>query len=280
MKKISLFILIIFFIKCYSIGQTIKVITYNLRYDNPLDGENNWKFRKGKIVEMVKFYEPDFFCIQEGLADQVDFLDSALLYKHIGAGRDDGYRKGEFAAIYYNFNKFKLMKYSNFWLSETPDVVSRGWDAVCIRICTYGLFKDIISNKYFWVFNTHLDHVGDSARINSAKLILNKISTLNSDNFPVILTGDFNLAPESEPIRYISSIMSDSRLSEPPVIFGPDGTFNDFKFNAPANQRIDYIFISKKGLKTEKYATFNHSFNCRSPSDHFPVFAEIRFINK
>jgi endonuclease/exonuclease/phosphatase family metal-dependent hydrolase len=274
-KVISLFILLVLYINGNLESQPIKVITYNLRYDNPGDGQNRWCFRKNFIAAMIRFYEPDFFNIQEGLSGQVDFLDSALNYRHIGAGRDDGERKGEFSAIYYNDKKFRLIRYSSFWLSETPDKVSKGWDAACIRICSYGLFMNITTNKYLWVFNTHFDHIGDSARTNSAKLIINKIAVLNTDNFPVVLTGDFNLTPDSYPIKYLSAFFTDSRLSGARVLFGPDGTFNDFEFNKPVNQRIDYVFVSKKGLKVEKYAVLNHSFDCKYPSDHFPVYVEL-----
>ena len=275
--KMKIFILItsIFLLVNLSKGQNLKVITYNLRYDNPYDGTNRWDARKNNVASMVKFYEPDFFDVQEALNGQVDFLDSSIGYKHIGVGRDDGAKKGEYSAIFYNDKKFKLIKFSYFWLSETPEKPSKGWDAACIRICTYGLFQDINTKKFFWVFNTHLDHEGIKARKNSVELIVSKIHSLNTSNFPVILTGDFNLEPTEDPIKYVSQNFIDSRNSGVKIIFGPEATFNSFDFTKPPTERIDYIFVSKTDVKVLKYAVFNHSVDCRYPSDHFPVYAEL-----
>jgi endonuclease/exonuclease/phosphatase family metal-dependent hydrolase len=279
MKKIILTLFLLISCATLQYSQTLKIMTYNIRYDNPDDGENKWQFRKGTMAELIRFHEPDIFGIQEGLANQLTFLDSALPnYKHIGIGRDAN-GTGEHSCIFYNAKRFKLIKQATFWLSETPDVISKGWDAALNRICTYGLFKDELTKQHIWVFNTHFDYQGDAARMNSAKLIYNKINTLNKEHYPVILTGDFNLEPESAPIKFLSGVMIETKFATSNS-FGNQGTFNNFEFDKPVTSRIDYIFTSKTGLKTLKYGILSDSKNCHYPSDHLPVFAELKYTGK
>lgn len=261
-------------------GQTYQVMTYNIRYGNANDGENHWNLRKDFLQGQIAFYKPDIFGIQEALHFQVKYLDSSFAnYKYVGVGRDDGKEKGEYSAVFYNGDKFKVLNHSTFWLSKTPDKISVGWDAAMERICTYTLLEDNISKQKFWVFNTHFDHIGEQARIESAKLIFKKISALNSDNLPVILMGDFNLEPDSAPIQFLTTNLSDSFKSSLEKPFGPSGTFNGFKFNEPVTRRIDYIFTSKKNIKVLQYAVLSDSKDCKYPSDHLPVFIEIE-LNK
>lgn len=261
-------------------AQSIKVITYNIRYDNPKDGENRWDNRKDFLVNQIKFNEPDFLGIQEGLLHQVSFIDSVLTqYKYIGVGRNEGKLDGEFCALYYNTEKFNLLKGSTFWLSETPDVPSKGWDAALNRICTYGLFENNSSKEKMLVFNTHFDHRGVEARIQSTKLIVEKINELNSGKYPVVFMGDLNLEPNSEAIKYLSTKLIDSKNASK-IVFGPTGTFNGFNFSEPVSRRIDYIFVSQGNVEVLKYAVLSDSEDCRYPSDHLPVFVEIKAIKK
>ncbi|VAX23817.1 Endonuclease/exonuclease/phosphatase family protein, partial [hydrothermal vent metagenome] len=249
--------------------------TYNIRYDNPKDGENRWDNRKEFLTDQIKFYEPDFLGIQEGLAHQISYIDSTLpQYNYIGVGRNDGRSEGEFSAIFYNSNKFRLIKSSTFWLSETLDKPSKGWDAALNRICTYGLFENKTTKEELWIFNTHFDHRGVQARNNSAKLIIEKIKELNNENLPVVFTGDLNLEPGSDAIKYLSTQMNDSKTVSI-IVFGPSGTFNGFKFDKPVTRRIDYIFTSKGNIEVMKYAVLSDSKDLRYPSDHLPVYAEI-----
>lgn len=275
MKKIIVFtqfLLLLSFISVFA--QSTKVITFNLRYDNNADGENAWNVRKTKVVEMLNFYEPDILGIQEGLISQINYLDSNLIqYQHVGIGRDDGKTKGEYSAIYFKKEKIKMLKTATFWLSETPDTVSRGWDAVCNRICTYALFINKKTSQKFWVFNTHFDHIGEKAQKNSAELIIKKIMELNIDNLPVILTGDFNMTADKTPIKYISGILKDSKHDFSGTSDESEGTYNAFDFCKPVYQRIDYIFLNK--FKVLKYRVLTDSFHCRYLSDHLPVFVEI-----
>ena len=150
------------------------------------------------IAKQLKFYNPDIFGTQEGLVHQLKYIDSVLVdHQFVGVGRDDGKEKGEHCAIFFNSKKFKVIGQSTFWLSPTPDTVSKGWGAQLNRICTYAFFRNIKTKKYLWIFNAHFDHISELARENSAKLIIEKIEQLNKENYPVVLMGDFNQVPES-----------------------------------------------------------------------------------
>jgi endonuclease/exonuclease/phosphatase family metal-dependent hydrolase len=261
-------------------SQTLKIMTYNIRLDVASDGDDRWDKRKDFLASQVCFYQPDIMGIQEALPQQVTFLDAALAdYDHIGVGRDDGKSQGEHSAIYYNSKKFKVVQQNTFWLSETPDKPTKGWDAAYNRVCTYGLFLNVKTKVQFWVFNTHFDHMGNVARVESAKLILKKIKEVNKQNLPFVLTGDFNLEDKSESIKLIESQLNDSKKVAKQV-FGPDGTFNNFQFVTPVTMRIDYIFTPKTGIKVNKYAVLSDSKNCRYPSDHLPVYAELTIEKK
>ncbi|HMK02856.1 MAG TPA: endonuclease/exonuclease/phosphatase family protein, partial [Ferruginibacter sp.] len=197
-------------------------------------------------------------------------------YSYIGVGRDDGKEGGEYSCIFYNKEKFKLIQRSTFWLSPTPDSVSFGWNAANIRVCTYGLFQHKKTKELFWIFNTHLDHVSKLARLESVKLITQKIAALNTKDHPVILTGDFNSRPEDEPTQYMNTKMQNARTISN-LVYGPADTWNGFKFNQKLNGCIDYIFISKNDkVKVTKFATITDSYDMKYPSDHLPVMATIK----
>ena len=147
------------------------------------DGENAWTNRKNYFCSQLAFYEPDVFGIQEALPNQVIAIASALpKYNYVGIGRD-GIGKGESSNIFYKKDRFKVLLENTFWLSETPDIISKGWDAALNRVCTYALFKDTKTKQTFWLFNTHLDHMGEEARTNGIRLILTKIKNLNTKNY-------------------------------------------------------------------------------------------------
>lgn len=277
-KKIYLLAILIV-TSSFMLGQTYKVMSYNIRYDNPNDGENQWSKRKTYLCDQISFYSPDIFGIQEGLNHQTTYIDNTLTnYAFVGVGRDDGKKKGEFSAIFYNTQKFKVLKEGTFWLSETPNKISIGWDASMERICTYALIEDLKNKQKFFVFNTHFDHRGDKARIESANLIFKKITEFNQNNIPVILMGDLNLTPESQAIKYFSKVLNDSRTNSKSKPFGPIGTYNGFKHNHPLNKRIDYIFTSKNNIEILKYAILTDSKDLKYPSDHLPVFIEIKIL--
>src|SRR5690606_5031135 len=169
---------------------------------------NNWDNRKEFLISQLNFHAPDVFGTQEGLVHQLKDIDAGLEdYTYFGVGRDHGDDRGEFTAIFYNKEKLNLLEQSTFWLSETPETPSKGWDAALPRICTYGLFENKEDGSKFMVFNTHFDHVGVKAREESSKLILKKIKELNSDNLPVVVTGDFNLESDSPGVQVILTQM-------------------------------------------------------------------------
>ena len=280
MKKLVVLFLILLMFSCSSERKSYKIMTYNIRYDNTNDGENQWSKRKEFLSNQIAFYSPNIFGIQEGLNHQVQYLDSVFNnYNYIGVGRDDGKTKGEYSAIFYNNEKFEVLNEGTFWLSDTPDEISVGWDASMERICTYGLFKNNVTNEQFFVFNTHFDHIGNMARVNSAALILKKTVEFNPKNLPVIVMGDFNLTPDTEPIQLLSKELNDTKRVSVSKPFGPIGTFNGFKFDKPISNRIDYIFTSKQGVEVLKYAVLSDSKDCKYPSDHLPVFIELTFTN-
>lgn len=273
--KMFLFqIVILLLLFTTALGQTTGLITYNIRYDNPNDGENIWENRKNKMAGLLNYYEPSFLGIQEGLLHQVEYLDSCLLsHDYIGVGRDDGKQKGEYCAIFYDTTIYKVIINSTFWLSETPDTPSNGWDANLNRICTYGLFENLGTKKRIWVMNTHFDHRGKMARENSARLISKRIDQINEDNLPLVLMGDFNATSEQKPIQILKATLSDAlEISEKPF-YGPPGTSNGFR-QEEIVRRIDYFF--SKNVKVLSYSHIDdRRDNNYHVSDHLPVLMII-----
>ncbi|MFT6995506.1 MAG: endonuclease/exonuclease/phosphatase family metal-dependent hydrolase, partial [Maribacter sp.] len=255
------------------------VMSFNIRYDNPEDGKQNWHHRKENVVRMIHFYDLDIIGLQEVLVNQQNYLKESLSeYKSVGIGREDGKEKGEFASIFYKKDRFKILKSGTFWLSETPDKISKGWDADLERIATWAVFKDKNTREEFIFMNTHFDHIGNIARVESAKLLKEKAIEL-AGNLPLILTGDFNLVPESEGIRTLIKPDGKNTLinasSAATFTYGPDWTTCGFD-NRPFEERkvIDYIFL--KGIsKVTKYAVFSEMLENVFLSDHCPVFAQI-----
>jgi len=268
-------VLILFLLPSSVVSQTTNIISYNIKYDNEGDAINNWNDRKASLVKLVQHYETDILGIQEGLHRQVDYLDSALpSYDYVGVGRDDGKTKGEYTAIFYKRDKFKVLQSETFWLSDTPEKASVGWDASMERICTYALLENVATKKQFYVFNTHFDHIGTLARANSAQLIYKKITEINTKNLAVVLMGDLNLSPEEAPIQYLKNHLTDAQeVSEKPF-YGPVGTFNGFDLNKIVDQRIDYIFV--QNLQVLSYVHIDDKLdNNKHISDHYPVFVTI-----
>ncbi|MRX66713.1 Metal-dependent hydrolase, endonuclease/exonuclease/phosphatase family [Flavobacterium resistens] len=257
-------------------GQNLKIMTYNIRLDVASDGENAWPNRKDYFASQIQFYSPDIFGVQEATPNQVIDIASALpKYNKFGIGREEG-GLGEACTIYYKKDSFQVQESNTFWLSETPNVVSRGWDAACNRICTYGLFKDLKTKKIFYVFNLHLDHMGEVARMKGVELVLSKIQAINTKKYPVFLMGDFNSEPNTKQISEIKKVMDDTKAVSIEKPFGPSGTFNDFKHDKPVTLLLDYIFVSKNsGFKIYKHAVLSDSKDLKYPSDHLPVLIEI-----
>ena len=262
-------------------AQDLYVGTYNIRYKNEDDSikGNVWTKRCQVMCDQINFESPDVLGMQEVLVGQLhDFQRLLDNYSSIGVGRDDGKEAGEYAAIFYKNDRVKLLDSGNFWLNETPDVPKLGWDAACIRICTWGKFKDLRTKKKFYFFNLHMDHVGVVARREAAKLVVSRIKEMAQDA-PVVLTGDFNVDQTDEiyGIFTHSGILKDS-YENARIRFAENGTFNSFKVETKTDSRIDHVFVSPSfkveayGLRTDSYWAKGR----RNLSDHYPVFVKLR----
>ncbi len=253
----------------------LKVITYNIKYDNEKDTVNNWDDRKDGMVKLLKEQQASFIGMQEVLVHQLNYLTEELTnYEYLGVGREDGKQKGEFTPILFNTEDFRLLNSNTFWLSKTPEKISIGWDAALERICTYGLFENIVTGERLWVFNTHFDHVGVKARKKSVRLLVKKIRDLNLERLPVILMGDLNLTPAEKPIQWLARKMDDALTISQNKLKGPKGTFNGFDIKKPMTRRIDYIFL--EGFEVARYLHLDERLeNGKHISDHLPVEAII-----
>lgn len=257
-------------------AQQLIVGTYNLRYDNPRDTGNLWVDRAPVVAGLISFHDFDIFGTQEGLKNQLDDINKTLpQYGRYGLGRDDGLDAGEHSAIFFKKNKFKLLNKGDFWLSETPNKPSLGWDATCCnRICSWVYLQDIQSKKKFYFFNAHYDHQGKVAREESSKLILARIKAI-AKNEPVIFTGDFNGGQDSSWYQRIaaSGILKDS-FRQAPKPFANNGSFNGFGETILSKEMIDHIFVTGN-VKVKRWGILSDSYHGKYPSDHFPVLAEV-----
>jgi len=260
----------------------VRVMSFNIRYGTARDGEDHWDKRKDFLIDTIRAYNPDLLGTQEVLADQADFLQQKLPdYGFAGAGRDDGQRKGEYSAIMYRKDRFDLLAHGQWWLSPTPEKVgSKGWDAALPRVVTWTRLKDRASGVAFLYYNTHWDHQGNVARVESGKLMRKLIEDSRGDSdLPVIVTGDFNSTEESEQYRTLTAgdgtglKLIDAYREIHPQRESDEASFNGFK-GTRKGLRIDWILHSPQWVakgaaidRTEK--------NGHTPSDHFPVTAEL-----
>ncbi len=257
--------------------QSLRIASYNLRYDNKGGSGNLWIDRYPVISDLVQFHDFDIFGTQEGLRHQLDTLSANLPgYAWYGLGRDDGQSKGEHSAIFYKKNRFKLLNKGDFWLSETPEKPGPGWDAKLNRICSWVQLQDMKSRKRFYFFNVHYDHQGMQARQESSKLILQKIKAIAGKD-PVLLTGDFNGDHESQWYRAIanSAILKDTyRQAKRPYV--NNGSFNGFGKTLANTGIIDHIFNSPQ-FSVIRWGVLTDSYHGKFPSDHFPVMADVQW---
>jgi endonuclease/exonuclease/phosphatase family metal-dependent hydrolase len=259
----------------------IRVMTFNVRFSNPADGINSWENRKELVVSSLYNASPDLVGMQEVLKSQLDYVNENLPdYNSFGVGRDDGMTGGEYVPVLYKHARFSLLDQGTFWLSPTPqDTGSVGWDAALTRICSWGKFTDLSSEQEFYFLNTHFDHMGDTARIESARLILNFIEK-ETNGLPVILTGDFNCSPEEGPYAVLTNQLnglSDACHAENTFKPCSEGTFNGFGTeNEP--RRIDMIF-SRGGWSPISYEVLKIKEGYMFVSDHFPVVAGFDYLH-
>jgi endonuclease/exonuclease/phosphatase family metal-dependent hydrolase len=253
----------------------MSAMTFNIRYNNPNDGVHQWSERKEELTQLIEFYHPDFLGIQEGLDGQVHYiLEHTSHYQWIGVGRDDGKKAGEYSALFYDSTKFHLIEERTFWLSDTPEVISKGWDAALPRICTYGIFENIRTNEKIYVFNAHFDHIGSLARKNSAELIVNHIKTITDEGSKLILMGDFNALPTEDPILIFKRDLDWAGDHSDLPLYGPISTFIGFDKEPVTDRMIDFIFT--KNLNIKKYRHVDDRRKNNLPiSDHIPVLIEF-----
>lgn len=296
----------IVFCNCQSYQPTsLTVASYNLRNANGSDSArgDGWGQRYPVIAQIVQYHDFDIFGTQECFLHQLKDMKEALPgYDYIGVGRDDGKDKGEHSAIFYRTDKFDIVEKGDFWLSETPDVPSKGWDAVLPRICSWGHFKCKDTGFEFLFFNLHMDHIGKKARVESAFLVQEKMKELGrGKNLPAILTGDFNVdqTHQSYDAFVSKGVLCDS-YEKCDYRYALNGTFNNFDPNSFTESRIDHIFVSpsfhvkRYGVLTDTYRSVREnskkeevrdcpeeitikSYEARTPSDHFPVKVELVF---
>ncbi|MFC0264312.1 endonuclease/exonuclease/phosphatase family protein [Fontibacter flavus] len=257
-------------------AQNLQVATYNIRFDNPNDHGNLWKDRSVHLINQIKFHQMDIIGTQEGLYHQLEEMKANLGFPYIGVGRDKGGKEGEFSAVLYNPEKLEVLEEGTFWLSETPDAPSKGWDAALNRVCTWGKFRTKKGKKQFYVFNVHYDHIGQEAREQSSLLVLQKIKSINKAGLPVIFMGDFNVTPDNPAYLTVikNSDFKDSRLISQIPSIGNQGTFNAYNWGKLPEGIIDHIFVSPK-IKVVRHGILTDNYGMKYPSDHFPVMAEI-----
>ncbi|MGI9470781.1 MAG: endonuclease/exonuclease/phosphatase family protein [Rubripirellula sp.] len=256
-------------------ANTIDVVTYNIRYANPRDGEDVWSHRVEAVADFLAGY--DIAGLQEVTAPQLDELVTRLPeHGWYGLGRDDGKRGGEHAPILYRRDRFEPIDQGTFWLSESPAKIGvRGWDAALPRTCTWMTLLDKQSGNRLWIANTHFDHRGSQARTESGKLI-QRVARERGGDLPVIVMGDFNCSQESDPYRALTSggYLVDARSASQAAVTGPDSTWNGFKEIAPG-RIIDHLFVHGP-VTVQQFNTLDpKTKNGRFASDHLPVQIRI-----
>lgn len=276
-NKISLLLLFLIFpFLAQAQSENLKVMTFNIRYNNPDDGVNAWPARKDRVIQYLQTEKPDVICVQEALEGQMEDLANGLAgYAWIGRGRDKSKKKGEFAGIFYKTERVQLREEGNFWLSDTPDKPgSIGWDAELPRIVTWGFFRDQGTGKSFYLFNTHFSHKGSKARLQSTKMICSKAKKISS-RFPSLICGDLNMQPDDPTMENFKlSGYTDTRTTTETDPAGPEGTCYGFSTEAQSGIRIDYI-LTRNDVTVKTYSVSTQSENGYYLSDHLPVISEV-----
>lgn len=281
MKKLFLFALTLALVAPMSFSKAkgepkeLKVMSYNIRLGVANDGTNSWQFRAPATPAMLEAQKPDVFGVQEAHDFQIAFMEEFCRnYKSVGVGRENGKKEGEHMSIFWNKKTVGLLKWGTFWLSETPEDPSMGWDAACKRTATWALMKDKKTGRKFYFVNTHLDHVGKQAQKNGLKLIVDRIATINPQGYPMVLTGDFNIRPDNPALADLDKIMQSARKIAPKT--DNRNTFNGWSVKKTA-EVIDYIYVSGFSACKE-YRTVTEKYLERPfVSDHYPIFARLVF---
>ena len=254
----------------------LQVMTFNIRLDIASDSLNNWQYRKENVAKLISYYQPDLLGMQEVLPNQLDDLKKRLpQYASLGVGRDNGIDEGEYSPIFYRTARFELVRHGDFPLNESAGTFGiKGWDAACNRVCTWAVLKEKASGKEVTYFNTHLDHVGKTARREGMRLVAAKIKEL-APGLPAIVTGDFNCGPDDEPAQVLAAEGMENAYKTAEIAYGPAWSFHGFG-NIPVGERplLDYVFISPQFTAT-RCRVIQDTPDTGYYSDHNPVLAEI-----
>lgn len=263
-------------------GEPLSVMSFNIRYGTANDGENHWSRRREMLFDVIREQNADLVGLQEALASQIDEIVAAVpAYAVVGVGRDDGRARGEFSAILFRRDRFRVADSGTFWFSDTPAVPgSKSWGNTITRISTWARFVDR-DGSAFWHFNLHLDHQSQPSRERSTELLFQRITARAIPAEPVIVTGDFNVGEGNVAIH---TLIGNPATSAAPLVDTfrvrhPDakevGTFNGFAFGKTTGDKIDYVLV-EPGTQVIDAAIIRTSRNDRYPSDHFPVVARVR----
>ena len=250
----------------------LKVMSYNIRLGSANDGTNSWSLRYTATGDMLEDQAPDVFGVQEALDYQVRYINEMCGYEYVGVGRENGKKEGEHMAIFWNKKSVSMLKWGTFWLSETPQKPSKGWDAACFRTATWALMKDKKTGKKFYFVNTHLDHEGKEAQKNGLKLIVDRIGEINPEGYPMVLTGDFNMKPDDPNLAELDSKMQSTRKIA--AVTDSHDTYNGW---GRGSGIIDYIYVSGFSSCPEYQTVVKRYRDRKFVSDHYPVSARLIF---
>ncbi|MBP5720505.1 MAG: hypothetical protein J6W82_05515 [Bacteroidales bacterium] len=257
-------------------GKSIRVMSYNIRNSKAKDGDNAWEVRRPATPAMILDVHPEVFGIQEAYQDQVDYiLENCPDYKMVGVGRDDGVQKGEQMSVFYDTKRIIMLEWGTYWLSETPDEPSYGWDAACRRTATWALLEQKATGRRFYFVNTHLDHKGATARKEGLALVYNNIKKMNPEGYPMVLTGDFNVFPDDECLTDISTLMKNAR--ENAADSDTIGSFSGYTPGTDKLEIIDYIYYSGFNSSSRFKVVTKQYVGKPFISDHYPIYSDLVF---
>ncbi len=250
----------------------LKVMSYNIRLGSANDGTNSWSLRYVATYSMLKDEAPDIFGVQEALDYQVLYIEEMCGYESVGVGREDGKKDGEHMSIFWNKKRLSMKKWGTFWLSQTPEKPSKGWDAAYFRTATWALMKDKKTGNMFYFVNTHLDNEGAEAQKKGLELIVEKIAEINPKGYPMVLTGDFNIEPNNPALADLDTKMQSARK-----IAAKTDNHDTYNGWGRGKGVIDYIYINGFSSCDEFYTVTKRYNDRKFISDHYPVVAKLRF---
>lgn len=255
----------------------LLMATYNIRYYTEKDGENAWPHRRERLVNQLMSHQPSIIGMQEVLHAQLLDLRQLLPahYAYVGVGRDDGATLGEYAPIWYDSSLFELLESGHFWLSQQPNLPAKGWDAHLPRICSWAVLRDRQQDRSLLVMNSHFDHAGTEARLQSAALVAQIGSSL-SKGLPLVFMGDLNCTPTEAPHQHLVQAGWRDARNTAQSLSGPVGTFPDFDGRRP-EKRIDYVYYH--GLDSPLSYLVDGPPDRKPPfaSDHLPVIVRFKW---